>query len=68
MSLSPDLSHAVWRKSSHSSAQGQCVEVAAVPGAVAARDSKDPGGPALLFAPQEWAPFVQGLVAGEFGG
>ncbi|WP_084000373.1 DUF397 domain-containing protein [Actinomadura kijaniata] len=44
-----DLSEASWRKSSRSSAQGdQCVEVAAVPGVVAIRDSKDPDGPRLV--------------------
>jgi hypothetical protein len=39
-----------WRKSSHSGGdESACVEVAALPGAVAVRDSKDPGGPALAF-------------------
>jgi hypothetical protein len=36
---------------------GSCVEVARnLPGAVAVRDSKDPGGPALIFAPAQWHP------------
>ena len=39
-----------WRKSSHSGGdEGACIELAALPGAVAVRDSKDPGGPALTF-------------------
>ncbi|PRW62670.1 DUF397 domain-containing protein [Actinopolyspora mortivallis] len=34
-----------WRGSSYSGNNGACVEVAALPGAVAARDSKDRQGP-----------------------
>ena len=41
-----------WVKSSYSFANGNCVEVAALPGAVAVRDSKDPGGPVLTFPDQ----------------
>lgn len=48
-----------WRKSSYSTGQGNCVEVARnLPGAVAVRDSKDPGGPRLTFAPGDWSAFL----------
>lgn len=62
---SPDLANAVWKKSSRSSGNGQCVEWAYVGDAVAVRDSKDPAGPALIFTPDEWGSFVGGVKDGE---
>ena len=59
-----DLSRAEWRKSSYSSQNGACVELATnLPGMVAIRDSKDPGGPSLLIPAAEWRAFVRGLKA-----
>jgi Domain of unknown function (DUF397) len=55
-----DLSRAVWQKSSHSNDGGDCVEVAVgLPGIVAVRDSKDRGGPSLVFTREEWAAFLR---------
>ena len=54
-----DLKRAEWSKSSYSSAEGACVEVAKnLPGIVAIRDSKDPDGPKLLIPPAGWCAFI----------
>ncbi|NYT96497.1 DUF397 domain-containing protein [Salinispora sp. H7-4] len=61
----PDPTNAVWRKSSRSNNGGNCIEVADnLPGVVGLRDSKDPAGPALKFAPVAWATFVAGVKDG----
>jgi Domain of unknown function (DUF397) len=55
-----DLSRADWHKSSHSSQDGNCVEVARnLPGMVAIRDSKDPDGRALVVTREEWRAFLR---------
>lgn len=65
--MSMDLSEAEWFKSSRSTAQKECVEVAHLDGGlVGMRDSKDPTGPALVFAPAEWDAFTGGVRNGEF--
>ncbi|MEU7619586.1 DUF397 domain-containing protein [Micromonospora rifamycinica] len=54
-----DFGEAVWRKSSRSSAEGNCVEVTDdLPAVVGVRDSKDITGPVLVFSPQSWRSFL----------
>ncbi|MEW1863834.1 DUF397 domain-containing protein [Streptomyces sp. NPDC088194] len=65
----PDLSVAVWRKSSYSDNPdpNSCIEVAdGFTGVVPVRDSKDPQGPALTFTADAWTSFVSAVQADEF--
>ncbi|MFI9644404.1 DUF397 domain-containing protein [Micromonospora sp. NPDC051925] len=56
------MTTARWRKSTRSGNQGNCVEVADnLPSVVAVRDSKDPNGPVLAFAPASWQAFTASL-------
>ncbi|MGC5049879.1 DUF397 domain-containing protein [Micromonospora sp. DT48] len=63
------LADAPWRTSTRSQTSN-CVEVAPLsdgPAAVALRDSKDRGGPVLLFGRAGWQTFISGARNGEFG-
>ena len=56
-----------WVKSSLSFSNGNCVEVADLPGGgIGVRDSKDSEGPFLRFTPGEWDAFLGGVRNGEF--
>lgn len=64
---SNDLAGAPWFKSSHSGSQSACVEVAWLGhGHVGVRDSKNPTGPALVLAPNQWDAFATALRTGRF--
>ncbi|SOD62117.1 protein of unknown function [Streptomyces zhaozhouensis] len=56
----PDPNTARWRRSSYSNGgSNNCVEVAdGYPGIVPVRDSKTPGGAALIIPAAAWASFV----------
>ncbi|MDN3266225.1 DUF397 domain-containing protein [Streptomyces sp. MA15] len=55
-----DTSELAWFKSSYSGGTNgeSCVEIAAAPGTVHVRDSKNATGPRLSFASDAWAAFV----------
>ena len=56
-----------WIKSSLSFSNGNCVEVANLPGGrVGVRHSKDTEGPVVRFTPDEWHAFLGGVRNGEF--
>ncbi|MBO0769826.1 MAG: DUF397 domain-containing protein [Actinobacteria bacterium] len=57
--MTANHSGVTWGKSSWSGANGDCVEVGrGLPGLVAVRDSKDRGGPALVFTQRAWQEFI----------
>ncbi len=61
-----DLSGARFRKSSQSFANGNCVEVAFIPGGTVVRDSKDPSGPVLLVTEAHWRGFIGKIQSGSY--
>lgn len=61
------LAGASWRKSRHSGAVGNCVELAPLAsGEVAVRNSRFPHGPVLVYTRAEMAAFLAGAKDGEF--
>jgi Domain of unknown function (DUF397) len=64
--MSENVNGAVWRKSSYSSAEGNCVEVAELNTAVGVRDSKNRDGGALRLERAAWAGFVADTKAGRY--
>ena len=57
---------ATWAKSSFSFSNGNCVEVAELPGgSVGVRDSQDPAGPVLKFTRDGWDTFLAGARRGK---
>ena len=62
----PIIPGAIWRKSSYSSGNGQCVEIAFRHGVVATRDSKDTRHLAIAVGVNAWSAFVHGVQTGSF--
>ncbi|MFI1183107.1 DUF397 domain-containing protein [Streptomyces sp. NPDC020799] len=63
-----DLSHAVWRKSSYSGHQGDCIQVVdGIADLIPLRDSKAPDGPTLLVPTDAWGDFIRNVKDERFG-
>jgi len=65
MTLRPQHSTLIWRKSSTSAGAGECVEVAKADAFVLARDSDDQSGAVLEFTPAQWLGFVRRVKNGD---
>lgn len=62
-----ELGGVAWQKSSYSTSQGNCVEMAALPtGEVAVRNSRHPEGPALVYTRPEIEALILGAKDGDF--
>lgn len=57
-----------WRKSSHSTATGNCVEVTATIDSVFIRDSKHPGAGAIALPAHTWATFTASIGEADSAG
>ena len=65
---STELSGALWRKSSYSNGQANCVQVATMgggPAFVAIRDSKAPDAVSLIFTTRAWRQFTDSIEAAQ---
>lgn len=64
--MAPAPANMAWRKSTRSSGDGQCVEVANLDAIIAIRDSKAPDAGHLTVAPKTWSAFVAEAKAGRY--
>ena len=63
-----DSNGPLWRRSSYSGSNNNCLEILTPPpaGLAPIRDSKDPTGQVINFSAEAWTTFVHALCEGEF--
>lgn len=66
-SMDVEVLAANWRKASRSIGNGACVEAASAAGRVLVRDSVNPSGAVIAYAPGAWQGFIDSAKAGGFG-
>ena len=64
MTLRPEYSTLIWRKSSASAGAGECVEVAKSDSFVLARDSRDQSGVVLEITSAQWLRLLRRIKDG----
>ncbi len=62
----PEFTRARWRKSSHSTAGNDCVEVTQGGDTYAVRDSKNPSSGHLAFGGNDWGTFLAAVKRGAY--
>jgi Domain of unknown function (DUF397) len=65
-SMDVEVLAAPWRKASHSIGNGACVETASAAGRVLVRDSVNPAGAVIAYAPSAWRGFINSAKTGSF--
>jgi hypothetical protein len=66
-SMDVEVLAANWRKASRSIGNGACVEAASAAGRVLVRDSVNPSGAVIAYAPGAWQGFIDSAKTGGFG-
>ena len=65
-SMDVEVLVANWRKASRSIGNGACVEAASAAGRVLIRDSVNPSGAVIAYAPEAWQGFIDSAKTGGF--
>lgn len=67
MSMPEDVPRGLnWRKARRSISNGACVEVAAIEAGILVRDSVNPSGIKIAYAPKAWQGFIDSAKTGKF--